>query len=167
MSWTPRPGLPLPTGQATDFDFLHGRWAVHNRRLAARLIGASEWTEFPGQALCEPRLGGLANVDQIDFPTLGFSGFTLRSFDLVGRHWAIYWINSRDGRLTPPVFGGFEGERGEFYGEDEEGGRPVLVRFTWTRLGPQQARWEQAFQPRDRPGEPWETNWVMSLSRLP
>ena len=167
MSWTPNPAQPLPTGDVHDFDFLSGHWTVHNRRLMTRLIGAADWTEFPAAAWCEPRLNGAANIDQIDFPTLGFSGLTLRSFDVARRHWSIYWINSRDGRLTPPVHGGFEGDRGEFYGEDEDAGRAVDVRFVWTRQGPDSARWEQAFRLKGAASDDWETNWAMQLSRRP
>ena len=31
---------------ARDFDFLTGRWKVHNRRLCERLKGSTEWEEF-------------------------------------------------------------------------------------------------------------------------
>jgi hypothetical protein len=64
--------------------------------------------------------------------------------------------------MDPPVVGGFAGDRGEFYGEDEDEGRPVRVRFVWTRLSPDAARWEQAFS---FGGGPWETNWVMEFTR--
>jgi hypothetical protein len=64
--------------------------------------------------------------------------------------------------MDPPVVGGFAGDRGEFYGEDVDEGRPVRVRFVWTRLSPDTARWEQAFS---YDGGPWETNWVMEFTR--
>jgi len=152
----------LPHGDIHDFDFLAGTWRVHNRRLMRRLRGASDWTEFEGTDHCEPRLNGGANVDQIHFPSLGWSGLTLRTFDVAQRRWSIYWINSRDGVLTPPVHGGFEGERGLFYGEDTDDGRAVQVRFVWTRQGRAAARWEQAFS---LDGREWETNWTMAFTR--
>jgi len=153
----------LPHGDIHDFDFLAGRWRVHNRRLMTRLRGADDWTEFDATNHCEPRLNGGANIDQIDFPSLGWSGLTLRTFDVALRRWSIYWINSRDGVLTPPVHGGFEGDRGVFYGMDTDDGREVQVRFHWTRQGPDAARWEQAFS---LDGGEWETNWTMSLARI-
>jgi hypothetical protein len=88
---------------------------------------------------------------------------TVRVFNLTTRQWSIYWINSRTGTLFPPVVGGFSGDRGEFYGDDEDDGVPVKVRFTWTKLGPDAARWEQAFL---RNGQSWEKNWVMDLTRV-
>ena len=135
----------LPCGDIHDFDFLAGRWRVHNRRLMTRLRGAGDWMEVDAVHHCERWLNGGANVDQIDFPSLGWSGLTLRTFDVAQRRWSIYWINSRDGVLTPPVHGGFDGNRGLFYGEDTDDGREVQVRFHWTRQGPDAARWEQAF----------------------
>ena len=153
----------LPHGDIHDFDFLVGRWRVHNRRLVSRLRGADQWTEFEGLNTCEPRLNGGANIDQIDFPSLGWSGLTLRTFDVAQRRWSIYWINSRHGVLTPPVHGGFDGDRGVFLGEDTDDGRAVQVRFHWTRLGPDAARWEQAFS---LDGHEWETNWTMALARI-
>ncbi|MEO8524619.1 MAG: hypothetical protein ABI460_07870 [Caldimonas sp.] len=151
-----------PHGNLHDFDFLAGRWNVRNRRLTTRLRHADDWTEFPATSLCEPRLGGGANIEQLDFPTLGFSGLTVRLFDTAERRWSIYWVNSRDGRMTPPVVGGFDGNHGEFRGRDSDDGREVAVRFVWTHLGADSARWEQAFS---LDGQAWETNWIMEFSR--
>lgn len=151
------------TGQPDDFDFLHGHWQVDNRCLATRTPGSNDWKEFPAVMACEPRLGGIANVDQIDFTTQGWSGLTMRLFDTAKRQWSIYWISSRTGTLYPPVHGGFSGDRGEFYGEDEDGGRHVYARFVWLRQGPDAARWEQAFSP---DGVEWEINWTMQMTRV-
>lgn len=152
------------TGQPDDFDFLHGRWQVLNRRLATRVPGSDDWQEFPSVLACEPRLGGIANVEQIDFTTQDWSGMTLRLFDTAKRQWSIYWAHNRSGILFPPVRGGFDGDRGEFYGEDEDNGRKVYARFVWQRQGPDAARWEQAFSP---DGEEWLTNWTMQMTRMP
>ena len=65
------------------------------------------------------------------------------------------------------MHGGFDGDRGEFYGEDEDGGRAVDVRFVWTRQGPDRARWEQAFRLQGAASDDWETNWTMQLTRRP
>jgi NIPSNAP len=153
---------PLPVGDAHDFDFLAGTWRVKNRRLRARGVGATEWEEFSGESRVALHLGGVANVDEIAFPALGFSGLTVRTFDLATRRWSIHWTSSKTGKMDPPVHGGFRGDRGEFYGDDEDGGRPVKVRFVWTKLGASAARWEQAFS---YDGALWETNWIMELRR--
>jgi len=154
--------MQLPTGDLHDFDFLDGSWTIHNRFLRSRLSGDHVWEEFPGRSRFERRLGSLVNVDEIEFPTRGFTGMTVRLFDVKEHRWAIYWTDSRRAVLFPPVFGGFSGDQGLFYGEDSEGGRPVRVRFIWERRAGGRAHWEQAFS---LDGEDWETNWVMEFSR--
>lgn len=150
------------TGDPHDFDFLEGEWDVVNRRLAVRGAGSGDWEEFPATSVCRRHLGGLANVEEIVFPGKAWSGMTVRTFDVEKRQWSIRWISSLTGRLYPPVVGGFEAGRGELYGDDEDGGRPVKVRFVWLPLGTDAARWEQAFS---FDGSTWETNWVMELRR--
>jgi hypothetical protein len=150
-------------GQPHDFDFLCGTWHVENRRLCKRLASSNEWDQFPAVVHAWAMLGGMVSVDEVTFPTKGFSGLTFRSLDLAKREWSIYWINSANGQLLPPVRGGFDGDRGEFYGEDTDDARPVQVRFIWTRMGKDAANWEQAFS---ADGKLWETNWVMTMTRM-
>ena len=152
----------LPLGSVHDYDFLAGEWSVRNRRLTVRGVGSDEWEEFPATSRAQLFMGGVVNVDEIEFPTKGWSGMTVRTFDLAANRWSIYWVNSRVGRLFPPVVGGFAGNRGVFYGHDDDRGTRVDVRFIWTLLGPDAAHWEQAFS---YSGGAWETNWVMELKR--
>ncbi|MBC6981266.1 hypothetical protein [Caulobacter sp. 17J80-11] len=148
---------------ASDFDFLTGSWAVRNRRLKERHVGSDDWDEFPGVLSCRPLLGGVANVEEIVFPTKGFCGATVRTFDRAERRWSLYWINSGEGGLYPPVHGRFVDGRGEFHGDDADEGRPVKVRFVWSDVTPVSARWEQAFSTDG--GRSWEVNWSMEFSR--
>jgi hypothetical protein len=150
-------------GSVNDFDFLAGAWTVANRRLLKRGVQCSDWDEFPAAYHCRQYLQGVANVDEMIVPSKGFSGMTLRSFSVIERQWAIYWINSSNGILCPPVHGGFNGERGDFYGEDIDDGNAVQVHFVWQRLGANQARWHQAFS---RDGRSWEVNWIMEFTRV-
>lgn len=149
---------------STDFDFLHGEWRVHNRRLRERLAGSASWEEFPATARIVALLGGTANVDEITFGPGEASGLTLRLYDPVAEQWSLHWTTSDHGRLFPPVTGRFTGGVGTFYGDDEEDGRAVRVRFIWSGITAGTARWEQAFS-LDR-GQTWETNWVMELTRI-
>jgi hypothetical protein len=73
-----------------DFDFIHGRWNIANRRLKQRGVGCQDWDEFPSTSNCEPRLDGLANVEQVDCPARGWTGMAVRSFDIPAREWAIW-----------------------------------------------------------------------------
>ena len=157
------PGYSLTrTGTVHDFDYFQGAWSTRQRRLRARGVGSTEWEEFPATLCMRLYLDGLATVDEIYLPTKGIAGLTLRSFDLEKHQWLIHWVSSRDGKLDAGVVGGFDGARGEFYGEDRDEGRPVKIRYTWTKLDHDHARWEQAFSYDDRT---WETNWTADFTR--
>jgi hypothetical protein len=147
-----------------DFDFLFGRWRVHNRRLLRRLEGSADWEEFETALETRPVLGGLGNIDRFTRADPSWEGLTLRLFDPDARSWSIWWAATSDpGRLDPPVVGGFADGHGTFFGDDEHDGRPVRVLYEWKDITPASARWEQAFSADE--GETWETNWVMTLSR--
>jgi len=145
------------------FDFLYGRWTVGHQRLKQRNAGCREWDLFTSPQLCEPRLGGVANIDELDMAERGFAGMSLRLFDVEAREWAVYWVNSRDGKLQPPVRGRFEGPRCVLTGPDTDDGRPIIARYIWSRTDTPTPRWEQAFSYDG--GETWETNWIMDLER--
>ena len=145
------------------FDGLFGEWSVRNLRLKTRFAGGNDWDEFPGTMNVRPILGGAGNIDEIHFPTKGYTGATLRLFNHKTQEWSIYWTTDRTGVLDPPVAGPFEAGRGEFYGDDLDDGKPVRVRFIWSNITGNAARWEQAFS-RDG-GKTWEINWTMEFAR--
>jgi hypothetical protein len=66
---------PAPHEPSHDFDFLFGRWKVHNRRLKERLAGSSEWEEFDALQECRPILGGMGNQDEFVTDAFGDSHF--------------------------------------------------------------------------------------------
>src|ERR1700754_599240 len=67
--------------RSRDFDFLAGSWQVVNRRLKQRHVGSQEWDEFPARLTVRPLMGGRANIDEIDFPTKGWSGVAMRFYE--------------------------------------------------------------------------------------
>jgi hypothetical protein len=151
-------------GTARDFDFLMGRWNVHNRALRRRLGGSDEWVEFASTCAARPLLDGLGNEDEFrtDYAG-GFIGMSFRFFDPKTRRWSIYWADTRrPGQLEPPVFGGFSGDTGVFEGADTFEGRPILVRYYWSGATTGKPRWEQAFS--DDGGKTWESNWIMEFT---
>ncbi|MBV6700491.1 hypothetical protein [Kitasatospora aureofaciens] len=149
--------------EINDFDFLVGCWDVANRFRADFLDPESPWEEFPAVTRGSRHFGGNANFDEIEFPTKGFAGLTLRLYDPVREEWSLYWSSSRTGTLFPPVTGRWTDGRGEFYGNDTYEGTPVRARFVWSGVTADSARWEQAFSTDG--GETWVTNWTMDFSR--
>jgi hypothetical protein len=146
-----------------DFDFMIGDWEVTNRRLKQRGIGSDEWDVFSSYQKAQLLMGGTVSVDESDFPAKGFKGMTLRLYDPAKNQWAIYWINSSDGLLQPPVFGRFANGKGVFAGDDMDGDKPIKVLFDWSQTDTDSPRWSQAFSYDG--GKTWETNWIMEFSR--
>jgi hypothetical protein len=180
----PRSAIPAATPAAAandaaphdgrrDFDFFYGRWSMANRRLKQRFAGLDQhdpqsWEVFAGYSQCGGHLDGIANTDEVHFPGQGFSGLTLRLYDINAAAWRIWWVNSSNGLLQPPVAGRFhsdaQGRRhGVFLGDDTDMGFAVKVRYRWTvdEVAP---RWEQDYS-RDN-GISWECNWVMDFTRV-
>jgi hypothetical protein len=154
-----------------DFDFLPGVWMIHNRKLADVLDPqCTDWVEFEAVSTARLMLHGLGNTDRFLVASMpphdqAYEGMSLRLFDPVERVWRIWWASTRmPGRLDPPVVGRFEGGVGTFYGDDEVEGKPIRVRFQWTEITGDTARWAQAFSYDD--AATWVTNWVMSATRL-
>ncbi|GLH72817.1 hypothetical protein GETHLI_13190 [Geothrix limicola] len=157
---------PVLRDGSRDFDFLHGRWTVHNRRLLKRLAGSKEWVEFESTDECQPLPGGIGNEGHYrtdHWP--GYVGISLRFYDPQHQCWNIHWIDNRNapGQLQPAVSGRFIHGVGLFEGDDEFGGKPIRVRFTWKVVDASHAQWEQAFSPDG--GRTWETNWTMEFIR--
>ena len=153
-----RPGM-------NDFDFFTGTWNVRNRWRTDFLDETSEWEEFPGVSRASRHFGGAANFDEIDFPTKGFSGLTVRLYDPERAQWSLYWASKRTGTLFPPVFGRFINGRGEFYGDDTYNGKDIRARYIWSDITADSARWEQAFSVDQE--HTWITNWIMEITRSP
>ena len=151
-----------------DFDFLIGEWRVQHRRLKERLANNHEWVEFDGTCRNFPLMDGWGNVDdnRINIPGDNYRGVGLRSYDPKTGQWAIWWVDSRTphGAVDPPVKGKFVNGVGTFYADDTLRGKPIRVRFTWSKITPTSAHWEQAFSPDG--GRSWETNWHMDFSPL-
>ena len=149
---------------AHDFDFEFGDWTVHHR--IKRPSG--EWIEFEGTSKTWPVLDGRGNVEDNVFhrPAGDTRGLATRAYDPATGTWAIWWIDSRTphGALDPPVKGRFANGVGNFYSDGEMNGKPMRTRFTWSKITPASAQWEQAFS--FDAGKTWETNWVMTFTRV-
>jgi hypothetical protein len=147
------------------FAFQTGAWRVRHRKLKARLAGCTDWAEFDGTCRAWEMLGGAGNVDDhwLDDPAGAYAAATVRRMDPETGLWSIWWLDGRFPGLGQPVYGGFRDGVGTFHGKDEWDGRPVDVRFIWSRITEHGAQWEQAFS--GDGGARWETNWVMDFAR--
>ena len=150
-----------------DFDFLVGSWTVEHRRLKHRLAHSSEWETFSGTCHTWRVLGGQGDIDDnfLQAPAGSYRAVTMRSFDPATKSWSIWWLDSRNPHhLDPPVVGKFLDGVGTFFANDTFDGRPIVVRFIWSDITANSAKWQQAFSADG--GKTWETNWVMEFHRV-
>ena len=151
-----------------DFDFLIGNWKAHVRRLPDRLVRSNSWIEYSGISNHKKLLDSNANFEEfeVDNPekNLHIKAQTLRLYSPDSRQWSIYLLDLDKGVLSvPPVVGEFNGNRGEFYDQEQYKGRTILVRYFWLNISPKSARMEQAFSVDG--GRTWETNWICDLTQ--
>jgi hypothetical protein len=158
------------TSSPNDFDFLVGKWKMHNRRLNKRLEGNNEWTEFDSYDENSKILSGTADVDTYSTTAMPgmegkrFEGLTLRLFNPKTRLWSLYWVASNVGALDPPVVGSFENGVGHFFAKDTFKGKPIIMMFRWDARNKDRPVWSQAFSPDD--GKTWEWNWYNISERI-
>lgn len=147
---------------AKDAGFLIGDWRVAHGRRKRRLAGDRDGEAFGGASTTRKILGGLGDLEdnRIDLPGGADRAVAFRSFDARTGSWAIGQLDARaPHRLDARVIGGFKDGVGAFFAEDVPGGRPIKVRFLWTRTDTAAPQGEQAFSPDG--GASWETNWMM------
>lgn len=163
---SPSPAPPAapasPRDGQHDFDWELGSWATHVRVLRNPLSGAApDWAEFNGTSIVKPILDGRSNIVELSVksPKGQIEGVALRLYNPQSRQWSLNYASLRNGTLTAPVYGAFDGkDRGIFHGQDMIEGRAILVRFIITRVSPNEARFEQSYSTDG--GVSWETNWI-------
>jgi hypothetical protein len=155
-----------PQGGSHDFDFLFGRWNVHNRELVKRLAGSHQWVEFEATDAFHSLPGGMGTEE--NYSTEHWSHYAavgLHLFNPDNGRWTLYWADNRNslGTMQMLASGKFSRGIGTFYAPDKFNGKPILVRITWTHQSRKHAHWEQAFSTDH--GKTWETNWIMDFTR--
>jgi hypothetical protein len=159
--------IPSSTSSAHDFDFLEGKWHVHNRKLKARLQKSNKWEEFEAELHMRKTLNGLGNVENYyaTFNEKPFEGMAIRLFKPDTKLWTIYWVDSNGPTMDEhPVTGSFENGIGKFYANDSFNDKPILVLYQWDAINPEAPKWSQAFS--EDGGKTWEWNWEMQLTKL-
>ena len=152
---------PSGTSSQNDFNFLEGKWKVHNRKLKTRLNDCREWSEFGSDLHMRKTLNGIGNVENyyaiVDDKS--FEGMAVRLFNRDTRLWTIYWMDSNAGTMDEhPVTGSFENSVGKFYTNDVFNEKEIVVLYQWDAVNPEQPKWSQAFSVDD--GKTWEWNWI-------
>ena len=121
-----------------DFDYLVGSWNIHLKRLLRPLTGSHEWIEFDGTVVCRHIWQGNGEIEEFNVDSAEKNGPHTRTGrptirpeiapveHLVGP--SKQWCDGR-GTSGSPFYNG----RGEFYGQDALDGRPIFVRFQWTK----------------------------------
>jgi hypothetical protein len=183
---TTDPSLPIPklafdekgdlkitastTSSSSDFDFLVGKWKMHNRHLNKRLENCKDWTEFDSFSENSKILGDTADMDiysTTEFPGQEgkrFEGLTLRLFNPKTRLWSLYWVASNSGVMDPPVVGSFENNVGHFFCRDTFKGKPIIMMFRWDARNKNRPAWGQAFSADN--GKTWEWNFFNVSERI-
>jgi hypothetical protein len=148
-----------------DFDFAHGSWKTHIRRLLHPLTGSNTWVELNGTVVVRNVWGGRANLEEIeaDGPSGHFEGMTLFLYNPQSHQWSQTFASSDDGTLEQPSIGEFKQGRGELFDQETFNGRTILARGVWSDITPNSHRFEQAFS--DDGGKTWEPNFVATLTR--
>jgi len=162
-----------------DFDFLMGHWHAHLRKLVNPLTGSTQWIEYEGTSVMARIWDGRANMEEFKVAVIprdagtaaaakrpAIDGQTLRLYDPATGLWNIWLADAAHGKLAgPPTVGSFRDGRGEFLDAEDFNGRPIVVRYVWTRPTPTTAHMEQSFSPDW--GRTWEVNWICDLTPQP
>lgn len=148
---------PSTTSSENDFDFLQGKWKVHNRKLKSRLTNSNEWTEFEAELHMKKTLNGFGNLENFYTNNNGepYEGMAIRLFNKVSKLWKIYWIDSNGTTMDEkPVTGSFENGLGKFYTNDIFNEKEILVVYQWDATNLEHPKWSQAFSTDN--GKTWE-----------
>lgn len=156
---------PAPSSSENDFDFLQGKWQVHNRKLTVRLANNNTWSEFESELHMRKTLFGNVENYYATFAGKPFEGMAIRFFDPQTKLWRVYWVDSNSRAMDEhPVTGSFENGVGKLYANASFNGRPIVVLYQWDATNPSHPKWSQAFS--DDAGKTWEWNWEMTLTRI-
>jgi hypothetical protein len=157
----PPAAVPDRDGQH-DFDWEIGNWTTNVRVRTNPLSGEPpKWAQYQGTSVVRSLLGGRANFVELSVQSSAsrIEGGSLRLYNPKARQWSLNYANLRNGMLTAPVYGGFDGRgRGVFYGQDMLDGRAILIRFVVIQVSGKEARFEQAYSADG--GASWENNWI-------
>ncbi len=145
-----------------QFDFLEGEWNAICR--FPRPDGS--WGEGPGSLTARKVLDGCVSVEFFEGPYQGtvIKGLGLRAFNSQTSYWEHTWTDTS----APGGFlvwrGRFEGGAIDLHGQwEDEAGRQVLSRLTWSHITDRTAHWE-SHRSTDG-GKTWSKHWEIDFTR--
>jgi hypothetical protein len=147
--------------QERGFDFLEGEWDV-----SCRVPRNGGWVEAPGSLKVSRVLDGLVFLEFFEGVYHGgmMKALGLRAFNRETREWEHTWTDT----LAPGHFhvwkGVFQDGKIDLFATwDDEHGRPLRSRLTWSEITPDSAHWESARS--SDGGKTWELHWVIDTRR--
>jgi hypothetical protein len=148
-----------------DFDFHIGVWKTHLKRLLHPLTGSTTWVEYDGLTTVRRVWGGRSNLLELHAkgPAGSFEGASWRLYNPQSHQWSLNFANSGSGIVTAPTVGEFANGRGEFFDQEDLGGRAILVRFVISDITPTSVHFEQSYSADG--GTTWEVNWIATDTR--
>jgi hypothetical protein len=151
---------PLPEARA--FDFLEGEWDA----VCASPRSDGLWEQGPGRLRAEKILDGCVSMELFEGPYQGglIKGLGLRAFNPTSRCWEHTWTDTSSPGGFVVWRGRFEGDSIDLLAEwDDDSGRRVLSRLTWSQITESSAHWE-SHRSLDR-GHTWTKHWVIDFTR--
>jgi hypothetical protein len=149
-----------------DFDFHFGTWKAHISLLADAGSTEPRWVELNGTVKVTKIWGGRANVEELEAngPKRSLNSLALYVYNPDAHQWTVNFSDPREGVLSDhAAVGEFKNGRGEFFNEELSGGKPLLVRVTWSEITADAHRLERAVS--SDGGRTWKTVFAASLTR--
>jgi hypothetical protein len=150
------------TNAEKQFDFLEGEWNA----VCRFPLRDGSWGEGPGSLMASKVLDGCVSLEFFEGPYQGtmIKGLGLRAFNPQTSQWEHTWTDTS----APGGFlvwrGRFEGNAIDLHGQwEDENGRNVLSRLTWSRITERSAHWE-SHRSMDG-GKTWTQHWVIDFTR--
>jgi Protein of unknown function (DUF1579) len=148
--------------EGKQFDFLEGEWNA----ICRFPLPDGSWGEGPGSLTATKVLDGCVSLEFFEGPYQGtvIKGLGLRAFNPQTSDWEHTWTDT-----SAP--GGFLVWRGRFVGGaidlhgqwEDEAGRQVLSRLTWSEITNRAAHWE-SHRSIDG-GKTWSKHWEIDFTR--
>ena len=158
------PIASLARDSSHDFDFEFGSWRAH-LMVRRPLSNTRAWKQFDGTSTVRKVWNGKANLGELEVagPSGKIEAFSLRLYDPPTREWHVYFATSESGSVSVPAIGHFENGRGLFYDREMFAGKPVRVRFAFSRIIKRSFAFLQAYSKDE--GKTWTTNWIATFVR--